>query len=178
MTKFPFVGERSFRFMSMTDDDMNDVTDTVRNPTSPPLPNHRPGGRSPSRRGTRTSSPVLPRRSSPLASTTGAGRSRSSGKSRYSRQPRSVRESFSQPHYLSLATVNMKSKYRAEKKSLHILLSSTQAGSGRKVKQEQEEISRNHVPRLFLGSVELKWHFAKEIDAATAMIQNYSSNDF
>ena len=43
--------------------------------------------------------------------------------------------------------------YRAEKKSLQILLSSTQAGSGRKVKQEQEEISRNHVPRLFLGSV-------------------------
>ena len=44
-------------------------------------------------------------------------------------------------------------KYRAEKKSLQILLSSTQAGPGRKVKQEQEEISRNHVPRLFLGSV-------------------------
>ena len=34
-----------------------------------------------------------------------------------------------------------------------ILLSSTQAGPGRKVKQEQEEICRNHVPRLFLGSV-------------------------
>ena len=44
-------------------------------------------------------------------------------------------------------------KYRAEKKSLQILLSRTQAGPGRKVKQEQEEISRNHVPRLFLGSV-------------------------
>ena len=44
-------------------------------------------------------------------------------------------------------------KYRAEKKSLQILLSSTQAGPGRKVKQEQEEISRNHVPRRFLGSV-------------------------
>ena len=43
--------------------------------------------------------------------------------------------------------------YRAEKKSLQILLSRTQAGPGRKVKQEQEEISRNHVPRLFLGSV-------------------------
>ena len=43
--------------------------------------------------------------------------------------------------------------YRAEKKSLQILLSSTKAGPGRKVKQEQEEISRNHVPRLFLGSV-------------------------
>ena len=44
-------------------------------------------------------------------------------------------------------------EYRAEKKSLQILLSSTQAGPGRKVKQEQEGISRNHVPRLFLGSV-------------------------
>ena len=44
--------------------------------------------------------------------------------------------------------------YRAEKKSLQILLSRTQAGPGRNVKQEQEEISRNHVPRLFLGSVD------------------------
>ena len=34
-----------------------------------------------------------------------------------------------------------------------MLLSSTQAGPGRKVEQEQEEIYRNHVPRLFLGSV-------------------------
>ena len=46
--------------------------------------------------------------------------------------------------------------YRAEKKSMQILLSSTQAGPGRKVKQEQEEISRNHIPRLFLGSVRSK----------------------
>ena len=38
-------------------------------------------------------------------------------------------------------------------KGLHILLSNSQAGPGRKVKEEQEEISRNHVPRLFLGSV-------------------------
>ena len=45
--------------------------------------------------------------------------------------------------------------YRAEKKYLQILLSRTQAGPGRKVKQEQEKISRNHVPRLFLGSVHL-----------------------
>ena len=44
-------------------------------------------------------------------------------------------------------------KYRAEKKSLQILLSSNQAGPGGKVKQEQEEISRNHVPRLFLRSL-------------------------
>ena len=36
---------------------------------------------------------------------------------------------------------------------MQILLSSTQAGPGRTVKQEQEEISRNHLQRLFLGSV-------------------------
>ena len=47
----------------------------------------------------------------------------------------------------------MGNTYRGEKKSLQILLSRTQAEPGRKVKQEQEEISRNHVPRLFLGSV-------------------------
>ena len=46
--------------------------------------------------------------------------------------------------------------YRAEKKSWQILLSSIQAGPGRKVKQEQGEISRNHVPRLFLSSVLLQ----------------------
>ena len=50
-------------------------------------------------------------------------------------------------------------KYRSEKKSLQILLSSTQAEPGRKVKQEQEDISRNHVPRLFLGSVQLVGRF-------------------
>ena len=43
--------------------------------------------------------------------------------------------------------------YRAEKKYLQILLSYSQAGPGRKFKQEQEEISRNHITRLFLGSV-------------------------
>ena len=48
---------------------------------------------------------------------------------------------------------NSPNMYRPEKKSLIILLSSTQEGPGRKVKQEQEEISRNHVQRLFLGSV-------------------------
>ena len=42
---------------------------------------------------------------------------------------------------------------RAEKKSLQILLSNIQAGPGRKIKQEQEEISRNHVPSLFAVSV-------------------------
>ena len=43
--------------------------------------------------------------------------------------------------------------YRGEKKSLQILLSSTQAGPGRKVKQEQEEIYRNHVQAFIPGSV-------------------------
>ena len=33
------------------------------------------------------------------------------------------------------------------------MLRRTQAGPGRTVKQEQEEISRNHEPRLFLSSV-------------------------
>ena len=40
-----------------------------------------------------------------------------------------------------------------EKKGLQILLSYSQAGPGRKAKQDQEEISRNHVPTFFLGSV-------------------------
>ena len=39
-------------------------------------------------------------------------------------------------------------QYRARNKGMHILLSNSQAGPGRTVKQEQEEISRNHVPRL------------------------------
>ena len=43
--------------------------------------------------------------------------------------------------------------YRAEKKSLQILLSRTQAGPGRKVKQEQEEISRNHVQTFIYPAV-------------------------
>ena len=47
----------------------------------------------------------------------------------------------------------VENEYRDRLKGVQILLSSTQAGPGRKVKQEQEEISRNHVPRLFLGSV-------------------------
>ena len=36
-------------------------------------------------------------------------------------------------------------QYRGGNKDLYILLSRTQAGPGRAVKQEQEEISRNHV---------------------------------
>ena len=35
--------------------------------------------------------------------------------------------------------------YSDRLKGLHILLSNSQAGPGRKVKQEQEEIYRNHV---------------------------------
>ena len=44
-------------------------------------------------------------------------------------------------------------EYRAEKKSGQILLSRTQAGPGRTVKQEQEEISRNHVQTFIFPSV-------------------------
>ena len=43
--------------------------------------------------------------------------------------------------------------YRARNKSMQILLSNSQAGSGRTVKQEQEEISRNHVQAFIPGSV-------------------------
>ena len=39
-------------------------------------------------------------------------------------------------------------------KGLQILLSNSQAGPGRKIKQEQEEISRNHVQAFFPGSVQ------------------------
>ena len=44
-------------------------------------------------------------------------------------------------------------KYRAEKKSLQILLSSNQAGPGGKVKQEQEEIFRINVQTFIFLSV-------------------------
>ena len=46
-------------------------------------------------------------------------------------------------------TTNNTCMYRAEKKSLQILLSSTQAGPGRKVKQEQEPRTKT-----FIGSVQ------------------------
>ena len=62
--------------------------------------------------------------------------------------------------------------YRAEKKSLQILLSRTQAGPGRKIKQEQKEISRNHVPRLFLGSVQP--HFSKPYGTTEVPSVHYS----
>ena len=47
------------------------------------------------------------------------------------------------PMYLSLRP--RLRDYRARNKGLQILLSNSQAGPGRTVKQEQEEISRNHV---------------------------------
>ena len=43
--------------------------------------------------------------------------------------------------------------YRGEKKGLQILLSYSQAVSGRTAKQEQERISPNHVPTIFHFSV-------------------------
>ena len=42
--------------------------------------------------------------------------------------------------------------YRTENKSLQILLSRSQTGPGRNVKQEQEEISCNHVQAFFPSS--------------------------
>ena len=46
-------------------------------------------------------------------------------------------------------------KYRGANKGLHVLLNRTQAGPGRTVKQEQDEISRNHVQAFILGSVHI-----------------------
>ena len=43
--------------------------------------------------------------------------------------------------------------YRDRLKGVQILLSSTQAGPGRTVKQQQEEISRNHVQAFYPISV-------------------------
>ena len=44
--------------------------------------------------------------------------------------------------------------YRDEIYSLQILLSRTQAGPGRTVKHEQEDVSPNHVQRINLISVD------------------------
>ena len=44
--------------------------------------------------------------------------------------------------------------YRGGNKGLFVLLSRTQAGPGRTVKQEQEEISRNHVQTFVYLSVQ------------------------
>ena len=44
-------------------------------------------------------------------------------------------------------------QYRGANKGLHVLLSRTQAGPGRTVKQEQEEISHNHAQTFICLSV-------------------------
>ena len=44
--------------------------------------------------------------------------------------------------------------YRGPGKSMQIVLSNTQAGPGRTVKQEQQEISRNHVHTFSGGPVQ------------------------
>ena len=69
------------------------------------------------------------------------------------------------------STLRIVSTYRAEKKSLQIVLSSAQAGPGRKVKQEQEEMSRNHVPILFIGSVS---HFKLGIIPYVSRLPSYA----
>ena len=45
--------------------------------------------------------------------------------------------------------------YRGGNKGLYVLLSRTQAGPGRTVKEEQEEISRNHVQTFISPSVDM-----------------------
>ena len=45
------------------------------------------------------------------------------------------------------------SMYRGGNKGMFVLLSRTQAGPGRTVKQEQEDISRNHVQTFISPSV-------------------------
>ena len=47
--------------------------------------------------------------------------------------------------------------YRAPGKSVYFLLSRTQAGPGRTVKQEQEEIFRNHIQTFISPSVHMCW---------------------
>ena len=47
----------------------------------------------------------------------------------------------------------MSTDYRGENKDLFVLLSNSQAGQGRTVKQEHEEISRNHEQTFIFPSV-------------------------
>ena len=58
--------------------------------------------------------------------------------------------------------------YRDEIYSLQILLSRTQAGPGRTVKEKQEEISPNHVQRINLISVQCV--FQKDVDVFSYMV--------
>ena len=48
-------------------------------------------------------------------------------------------------HVHKLGNDKIQKIYRARNKGMQILLSNSQAEPGRKVKQEQEDISRNHV---------------------------------
>ena len=68
---------------------------------------------------------------------------------------------YSLKHMFSKCALNFLSKYvyRGREKSLQILISYSQAGPGRKAKQGQEEISCNHVPTFFLGSVHERGHW-------------------
>ena len=62
--------------------------------------------------------------------------------------------SFHPPHCTnSVPETLFNYTYRGANKGLYVLLSRTQAEPGRTVKQEQEEISCNHIPRIFLSSV-------------------------
>ena len=54
--------------------------------------------------------------------------------------------------------------YRGANKGLYVLLSRTQAGPGRAVKQEQEEISRNHVQTFICLSVYVRNERVKNIE--------------
>ena len=53
----------------------------------------------------------------------------------------------------NLGTTKRAPVYRGVNKGLHVLLSRTQVGPGRTVKQEQEEISHNHVQTFIYLSV-------------------------
>ena len=52
-------------------------------------------------------------------------------------------------HVHKLGNDKIQKIYRARNKGMQILLSNSQAEPGRKVKQEQEEVSRNYVPNFF-----------------------------
>ena len=68
--------------------------------------------------------------------------------------PLSAGSRFTQPRAHPLAQLSTDVvKYRARNKGMQILLSNSQAVPGTTVKQEQEEISRNHVQAFIPGSV-------------------------
>ena len=53
-------------------------------------------------------------------------------------------------------------KVQRGKKGLFVLLSRTQAGPGRTVKQEQEQISRNHVQTFIYLSVHVRFFYSED----------------